>query len=56
MMQNVSNRARQMQASPIRKLIPLANKAEEQGINVIPLNIGQPDIPTPAPIMEEIRN
>lgn len=55
-MQNVSNRARQMQASPIRKLIPLANKAEEQGINVIPLNIGQPDIPTPAPIMEEIRN
>jgi len=36
-----------MPASPIRKLVPLANKAKEKGIKVFHLNIGQPDLPTP---------
>ena len=36
-----------MPASPIRKLVPLANKAKERGIKVYHLNIGQPDLPTP---------
>lgn len=36
-----------MQASPIRKLVPLANGAKARGIGVYHLNIGQPDIPTP---------
>ena len=36
-----------MPASPIRKLVPLANAAMERGVKVYRLNIGQPDIPTP---------
>ncbi len=36
-----------MQASPIRKLVPLANRARAKGISVFHLNIGQPDILTP---------
>lgn len=36
-----------MPASPIRKLVPLANKAKERGVKVYHLNIGQPDLPTP---------
>ncbi len=55
-MKKISDRAEGMQASPIRKLIPFANDARKKGINVFPLNIGQPDIPTPEPIREAIRN
>ena len=36
-----------MPASPIRKLVPLANEAQSRGVKVIRLNIGQPDLPTP---------
>ena len=36
-----------MPASPIRKLVPLANDAKARGIHVYHLNIGQPDLPTP---------
>lgn len=52
----ISDRAHHMQASPIRKLIPLANAARKRGTTVYPLNIGQPDIPTPDPIREAIRS
>ena len=52
----VSDRANNMQASPIRKLVPFADKARARGIKVIPLNIGQPDIPTPTPILEAMKN
>lgn len=34
-------------ASPIRKLVPLAQQAKKKGIKVYHLNIGDPDIPTP---------
>jgi aspartate aminotransferase len=37
-----------MPESPIRKLVPLANRAKAKGIKVYHLNIGQPDLPTPA--------
>jgi len=53
---NPSQRATSMQASPIRKLIPLANAARKRGLTVYPLNIGQPDIHTPDPIREAIRS
>jgi aspartate aminotransferase len=43
----VSRRAQEIQASPIRKLNPLADAAKKRGIEVFHLNIGQPDIPTP---------
>lgn len=43
----LSDRINKMQSSPIRRLVPYANKARKAGKNVIPLNIGQPDIKTP---------
>lgn len=43
-----SDRARRMPASPIRKLAALAEAAEAAGVRVHHLNIGQPDLPTPA--------
>ncbi len=43
----ISQRAREIQASPIRKLMPHANAAKKRGIKIYHLNIGQPDIPTP---------
>jgi aspartate aminotransferase len=45
-----------MPFSPIRKLVPLANKAKARGIKVFHLNIGQPDLPTPSIALEAIRN
>lgn len=44
-----------MPASPIRKLVPLANKAKERGITVYHLNIGQPDLPTPEIALDAVR-
>ena len=43
----VSERGRQMPASPIRKLAPLADAAKKRGVRVLHLNIGQPDLETP---------
>ncbi|GAB6189542.1 pyridoxal phosphate-dependent aminotransferase [Marinitoga arctica] len=42
-----SKRALNMQASPIRKLIPYAEQAKKSGKEVLHLNIGQPDLETP---------
>ncbi|MEF9935261.1 MAG: pyridoxal phosphate-dependent aminotransferase [Clostridium sp.] len=46
-MPKVSTRIQHMQASPIRKLAPYAQRAQDKGIHVHHLNIGQPDIKTP---------
>lgn len=45
-----------MPMSPIRKLVPFAESAKKRGIEVIHLNIGQPDIKTPEVAMEAIRS
>lgn len=42
-----SERIVAMQESPIRKLVPVADKAKKGGKKVYHLNIGQPDIKTP---------
>jgi aspartate aminotransferase len=42
-------------ASPIRRLAPLAVAARRAGRTVYPLNIGQPDIATPRPILDRLR-
>lgn len=55
-MKKISSRAIGMQASPIRKLIPYAVTARKAGKNVFPLNIGQPDVATPEPIRQAIRD
>lgn len=44
-----------MPQSPIRKLVPYAEKAFKQGKTVYYLNIGQPDIKTPQIAMDAVR-
>lgn len=51
-----SNRITSMQASPIRRLVPYAEKARKAGKKVYPLNIGQPDIKTPPAFFEALGN
>ena len=51
----LSRRAQEMPASPIRKLAPLADAAKARGIRVYHLNIGQPDIETPACMRDRLR-
>lgn len=55
-MPQISERGTLMPASPIRKLAPLADAAEDRGIRVYRLNIGQPDLPTPQVALDAIRN
>lgn len=55
-MPTISNRGEIMPASPIRKLVPLANEAKQRGIKVYHLNIGQPDLPTPEVGLNAARN
>ena len=50
----ISRRAHEMPASPIRKLVPLADAAKSRGTRVLHLNIGQPDIETPACMRERL--
>ncbi len=52
----LSQRAVEMQASPIRRLVPLADAAKKRGTKVYHLNIGQPDIITPDEIMQAVRH
>ncbi|MCF7925120.1 MAG: pyridoxal phosphate-dependent aminotransferase [Candidatus Izimaplasma sp.] len=52
----LSNRIQSMQASPVRKLVPIATKVKQQGKKVYHLNIGQPDIETPDVFMKAIND
>ncbi len=54
-MPHLSERGETMPASPIRKLVPYAEKARAAGIDVIHLNIGQPDIETPEVMMDVLK-
>lgn len=54
-MPNISLRGEIMPASPIRRLVPLANKAMARGLKVYRLNIGQPDVPTPRVAFDTLR-
>ena len=51
---HVSERGRLVPASPIRKLAPLADEAKRRGVKVYHLNIGQPDLETPAPMRAKL--
>lgn len=51
-----SKRISSMQYSPIRKLVPIANKAKANGIKVYHLNIGQPDIKTPKGFFDAVKS
>lgn len=53
---NLSERALNVQASPIRKLMPFANAAKKNGVHIYHLNIGQPDIETPQEMLDVYRH
>lgn len=53
---SISIRAQHTPASAIRKLVPLADSAKKRGIKVYHVNIGQPDLPTPSPILNRIKH
>ncbi|MCU0322047.1 MAG: pyridoxal phosphate-dependent aminotransferase, partial [Chitinophagaceae bacterium] len=55
-MLTISQRGLAMPASPIRKLVPFAEQAKKKGTHVFHLNIGQPDIETPAAVLNAVRN
>ncbi len=55
-MPQISDRGQLMPESPIRKLAPLAEAAEAEGVKIYRLNIGQPDLPTPDVALDAIRN
>lgn len=55
-MPHISERAVQMPQSPIRKLAPLAAAAENRGIKIYHLNIGQPDLKTPEEGLDILRH
>jgi len=55
-MPKISDKAITMQASPIRKLVPFAEKAKKEGKKIYHLNIGQPDIETPEVMLNAIKN
>ena len=55
-MPKISDKGLRMPESPIRKLVPFAEKAKNRGVEVIHLNIGQPDIKTPEVALEAIKN
>ncbi|MBP5480770.1 MAG: pyridoxal phosphate-dependent aminotransferase [Paludibacteraceae bacterium] len=54
-MPQTSNRGQIMPESPIRKLVPLADKAKERGVKVYHLNIGQPDLKTPQIALDTLK-
>ncbi len=51
----ISKRGVEMPASPIRKLAPLAYNAEDNGVLIYHLNIGQPDLPTPQKALDALK-
>jgi aspartate aminotransferase len=55
-MPDISQRGKEMPASPIRKLVPYAEAAKKRGVRVYHLNIGQPDIETPPSTLDAVRH
>lgn len=51
-----STRSEELPQSPIRKLFAYAQAAKTQGVEVIHLNIGQPDIHTPESALQVIKD
>jgi len=55
-MPSISTKGNLMPESPIRKLVPYAEKAKQKGVKVFHLNIGQPDIETPKNAINAVKN
>lgn len=54
-MPRLSQKGKRLPASPIRKLVPFAEKAKREGKTVYHLNIGQPDIRTPKVAIDKLK-
>lgn len=54
-MPELSLRIQETGFSPMRKLLPYAEKAKKDGVKIFHLNIGQPDIPTPKPYFDALK-
>lgn len=52
----LSSKIQKCELSPIRKFAPFADAARARGIKIYPLNIGQPDIETPAAFFDAVSN
>lgn len=55
-MPTISQKGLTMPESPIRKLVPYAEAAIKKGRTIYQLNIGQPDIKTPAKAIAAVKN
>ena len=55
-MPTISKKGNNIPSSPIRKLVPYADKAKQNGIDILHLNIGQPDIKSPVESIDAIKN
>ena len=53
-MPSISSKGQKMPESPIRKLVPYAEKAYKENKKVYHLNIGQPDIKSPDVAMQAV--
>ena len=54
-MLQISEKATDMPASAIRKLVPLSDAAEAEGVKVYHLNVGAPDIQSPDCVFDALR-
>jgi aspartate aminotransferase len=52
---SLSRRGEAMPASPIRRLAPFADAAKSRGVEILHLNIGQPDVDSPPEFFAAIR-
>jgi aspartate aminotransferase len=55
-MPSISSKGIKMPESPIRKLVPYAEKAAKSGKKIYYLNIGQPDIKSPQVALDAVKN
>jgi len=53
---NGSKRSTELPWSPIRSLMPYARQAKSEGVEILHLNIGQPDIPTPPEALQRVKD
>ena len=55
-MPKLSKRGTELPTSPIRKLVVYSDQAKSKGIEVLHLNIGQPDIKAPKEAINAVQN
>ncbi len=55
-MPTISKKGINIPSSPIRKLVPYADKAKQNGMDILHLNIGQPDIKSPVESINAIKD